>query len=91
MTTKDPEFASKGTILVDFFASWCPPCRALLPILKQLEKEGVEVLTINAEERRDLAEKYDVRAFPTVIAFKDGQPHKRIVGLTTREKLLALL
>jgi thioredoxin 1 len=87
----DSEFASKGTILVDFFASWCPPCRALVPILKQLEKEGVEVRSIDAEERRDLAEKYDVRAFPTVIAFTDGRPGKRIVGLTTREKLLALL
>ena len=87
----DSEFASKGTILVDFFASWCPPCRALLPILKQLEREGVAVRTINAEENRALAEKYDVRAFPTVIAFVDGEPRKRIVGLTTREKLLALL
>jgi thioredoxin 1 len=82
---------AKGTVLIDFSTSWCPPCRALLPVLKALAAEGVEVRTIDAEENRRLAERYDVRAFPTVIAFQDGQPRKRIVGLTSKEKLRALL
>ncbi len=81
----------KGVVLVDFSTSWCGPCRALMPVLKQLAQEGVEVRTVDAEENRDLADRYDVRAFPTVISFRDGKPHKRLVGLTSKEKLRALL
>ena len=81
----------KGTFLVDFSTSWCAPCRALMPVLKRLAQEGINVVTIDAEENRNLSERLDVRAFPTVIAFRDGREIKRLVGLTTREKLLALL
>jgi len=77
----DAEVA-KGTVLVDFSANWCPPCRALLPILKQLAAEGVEVRTIDAEANQKVAERFEVRAFPTVIAFRDGQAVRRVVGLT---------
>ena len=82
---------SKGTFLVDFSANWCPPCRALMPVLMRLAQEGVNVVTIDAEANRELSDRLDVRAFPTVIAFRDGREVKRLVGLTSREKLLALL
>jgi thioredoxin 1 len=81
----------KGTFLVDFSTSWCGPCRALLPVLKRLAGEGINVITIDAESNRELSDRLDVRAFPTVIAFRDGREIKRLVGLTSREKLLALL
>ena len=92
--TSQREFGAqiaKGTFLVDFSTSWCPPCRALLPVLQRLAAEGVAVLTIDAEKNQELSERFEVRAFPTVIAFRDGREHKRLVGLTTREKLLQLL
>jgi len=80
-----------GSVLVDFSTKWCPPCRALMPALHALAAQGVEVRTIDAEDNRELAEHYDVRAFPTVIVFHDGKPGKRIIGAASKEKLLALL
>ena len=81
-------------VLVDFATHWCAPCRALQPILRALEAERpgrLRVCTVDAETNRALADRYDVRSFPTVIAFSEGRVVGRLVGLTTREKLLKLL
>ena len=81
-------------VLVDFYTSWCGPCRKLSPILEQLSEDmngGVEVVKVNVGEDSLLAQKYNISAVPTLIVFLDGEEIKRMVGLQTLEILEDLL
>lgn len=85
---------SKVPVLVDFTATWCAPCRALDPVLAKLAKEGegrYKVLSIDGDENPDLAARFGVRGFPTVIAFENGREVGRQIGLASKERLLKLL
>jgi thioredoxin 1 len=97
-TLSEPELdallRSEVPVLVDFATNWCPPCRALAPILTALarEREGrLRLVSVDAEASEWLARRYDVRAFPTVISFVEGRENARAVGLMPKEKLLKLL
>ena len=81
------------TVLVDFWASWCGPCKMLSPVVDQLaeELEGVKVAKINIDEQMELAEKYNVSSIPCVVAFKNGEEVGRSVGLAPKQKLVDLL
>lgn len=79
---------SKETVLVDFYADWCGPCRMLAPILEELDKT---VYKVNVDDELDLAREYGIMSIPCVIAFKDGKEIKRSVGLVEKEKLEELL
>jgi thioredoxin len=86
--------AAPQTVLVDFATSWCAPCRALAPILRAVAAERggqLSVATIDAEASQALARRYDVRSFPTVIAFAGGREVARTVGLTSKERLIERL
>jgi len=75
-------------VLVDFYADWCPPCRALQPILKELasEYEGrLEVVKVNVDHSAALASRYQVRRIPNVILFYRGQQVERWVGLQPKD------
>lgn len=81
-------------VLVDFTAAWCTPCRALEPILHKVAVEGagrLKVATVDGGEHPELAARFGVRGFPTVIAFAGGREVARHLGLTTKEKLLRLV
>ncbi len=81
-------------VLVDFTATWCPPCRALEPILHALAAANagrLQVRTVDGDEQAQLAARYRIKAFPTVIAFAGGKEVGRHVGLTTGARLLALV
>jgi thioredoxin 1 len=81
-------------VLVDFTATWCSPCRALLPILHKVSEEGagrLKVVKVDSDASPGLATRFGVRALPTVIAFAGGKEVARHVGLTTREKLLKMI
>lgn len=69
-------------VLVDFWAEWCGPCRALGPSLDALaqEKSGLKVVKVNIDESPDAPTKYGVRSIPTLILFKGGQPVAQTVG-----------
>lgn len=85
---KDENFDSeikKGLVLVDFYADWCGPCKALAPILGELE--SVDVLKINTEEHTDLAVSFGVMSIPTLILFKDGEQLGKTVGFMNKEEL----
>jgi thioredoxin 1 len=86
--------AARVPVLVDFTTTWCPPCRALAPILHKLAEEGAgrfSVRTVDGDGESALAARLGVKAFPTVVAFAGGQEVGRHVGLTSREKLLRLI
>jgi len=81
-------------VLVDFTATWCGPCKALAPIVEKLADEfqgKVKVGKLDIDESQALAQKYGVRSVPTVMVFKAGQKASQHVGLTNRDKLVALL
>lgn len=81
---------SKIPVLVDFYSDWCPPCKLLELIFKQLEEEfkgKIKFIRVNVEENREIAAQYRVMSIPTLILFKNGQEVKRIVGLRSKEEL----
>lgn len=81
-------------VLVDFFATWCGPCKMMAPVIDEIaaEKAGaVDVYKIDVDENPEIAQKYGVMSIPTFIAFKDGEPANKTLGAQPKEKILALL
>lgn len=77
-------------MLVDFWASWCGPCKALAPVVERLagKYEGrVAVGKVDVDEEQDLAMRYKIRSVPTLILFKDGEEAGRIIGVQTQGAL----
>lgn len=80
-------------VLVDFYADWCAPCRALAPILEQLaqETQDVRIVKVNVDQAPNLAAQYRVSAIPTLILFNQGKPVQRMTGLMSKEELKRVL
>lgn len=90
--TKDTfnEEVKEGTVLVDFTAEWCGPCKMITPILKELAKElegETSIVQVNVDEESELAQRFDVMSIPTLILFKDGKPVGRKTGFLPKPKL----
>ncbi len=81
---------SKEIVLVDFWASWCGPCRMLGPIMEEVSKEA-KVYKVNVDDNEKLAMDYRISSIPCVIAFKDGKEIKRSVGLKSKEDILEMV
>ena len=79
-----------GLTLVDFYADWCGPCQALLPILETIADEGCDakILKLNVDNAQSIAGQYGVMSIPTMILFKDGQKIDQKVGVLQKEDLL---
>lgn len=84
---------AKGTVLVDFWASWCGPCKMIGPIIDQIadERTDVKVCKINVDDEPELAAKFRVMSIPTLIVFKDGQVATQSMGAKPKAAILALL
>lgn len=76
-----------GPVLVDFWATWCMPCRMQGPAIDKLAEEGYNVGKLNVDEENDLAAQYHVMNIPTLIIFKDGKEVDRMVGTQSRDVL----
>jgi thioredoxin 1 len=85
---------SELPIMIDFFATWCGPCKAIAPILDEFagENQGkVKVVKLNVDENPRTPAKYGVRGIPTLILFNQGKEIDKIVGMTSKENLQAML
>ena len=81
-------------VIVDFWATWCGPCKMMNPIIQGIsdENEGkIKVCKVNVDENPDLATQYRIFAIPTVIGFVNGEISGRLEGYTDKEKVLALI
>jgi thioredoxin 1 len=90
----DQNFSNKtksGLVLVDFWASWCMPCKLMVPVLNDLAEEvdgKVTIAKLNVDEAKATASKFAVRSIPTLILFKNGKELHRFVGVKTKDYLV---
>ena len=85
--------AADRVAVVDFWASWCPPCRALAPAIAALAEERPDVVVgkLDVDEHPAIAERYGIQSIPTVLVFRNGELAERSVGLVPIDRLRALL
>ena len=90
----DEVINSGKPVLVDFWATWCGPCKMLAPTIEQLAeelKDEVVVAKLDVDQSQDIAIKYQVMSIPTLILFKDGKEVKRSVGFRPKAQILEML
>ncbi len=81
-------------VLVDFFATWCGPCRMVAPIIEEIAAENtgkIKVGKINVDDEAKLANEYGIESIPTLLVFKNGKVAERAVGYMPKEAILALI
>lgn len=81
---------AKGKVLVDFFATWCGPCKMLHPVLEQVEKEveDVKIYKVDVDQEEDLARSYQVTSIPYMVLFVDGKPIQKVLGYQPKEIII---
>jgi thioredoxin 1 len=96
VTIDESNFDSEVTksaqpVLVDFWAEWCGPCKMIAPILDEIAKEkagAVKIAKVNVDHNQSLSARYNIRAIPTLLFFKDGQLRDQVTGMASKKDLL---
>ena len=85
--------AATGTVLVDFYADWCGPCKMIAPILEEVaaERTDITVLKVNVDEAAALAGRFGIVSIPTLIVMKEGREATRLVGYRPKDAILSAL
>lgn len=92
--TNFDEVILQGVVLVDFYADWCGPCRAITPVIEDLAREmgdKVTIAKVDVDKAQTVGVKHGVHSIPTLIIFKSGKEVKRFVGITMKSQLEAAL
>ena len=84
---------SSKPVLVDFFATWCGPCRMVAPVIDEIaeERDDIKVCKIDVDQASDLAIRYGVASIPTLMVFKNGEITNKALGAMPKENILELL
>lgn len=92
------EFAEKvinspNTVVVDFFADWCGPCKMLSPVIEKLDvmNPDVDFYKVNIDENPSLAEEFEVQSIPNIVIFKNGQAVDRSIGFVSEQQLQEII
>lgn len=96
LTSKNYDEVVKGNslVLIDFFATWCGPCKMLSPVIEELDEEnylGVVICKVDVDEERELSQKFMVQSIPTLVVIKDGKPERKALGFRSKEAIKKML
>lgn len=83
---------AKETVIVDFWATWCGPCKMIAPILEEIGKENIDIkiCKVNVDDEEELSVQFNVMSIPTLLIYKAGQVVNKIVGYRPKEDILKL-
>ena len=86
---EDEVLNSDKTVLIDFYADWCGPCKMQSPVVDQIaeERADIKVGKVNVDDNPELAEKYEIMSIPTLLVIKNGAVTKQFVGLTSKSEI----
>ena len=90
---KKEVLAESKTVLIDFYADWCGPCKILAPVVEAVAKENTNTkfVKINVDDAQDLAMEYNVMSIPTLVVIKNGKEVNRVVGLVNKSELMGII
>lgn len=87
---KEDVLQSETPVLVDFYAEWCGPCKALMPTIEKIAieyAEKIKVVKIDVDRNENLAVKYGIMSIPALLFFVNGKPEKSLIGIRSKEKI----